>query len=219
MHIWDRDFEKIWGFKVVLVAEQWRQSQALEKEKMLAQQQQQQQQQPPKLPSPPHSQQMFSSRDSGSSPPSSKSSSNSPTSAHSSPSTFTHSTSTRSSPPSVLSQPYEGRQGNPRVLLRSNGPLTELDTSAGPAPTATNGVSPGEQMNLPSLKASGLLDSWKPPSEAFASSLSLGAQGGAPREAPLAQPPPRISPTQAAAPPAAAPAGLDWLAEPAGGRA
>ena len=213
--IWDRDFEKIWGFRVVLVADQWRQSQA--KEKLLAQTQQQQQQQQretaqPKLPTPPrqpklttpphqHQQQAYRPRDSppsatASSKSSSKSSSNSPTSAHSSPRAFAH------------AQPYEGRQGNPRALLRTHVSLSDLDAAAHPPAQ--------EPRNLPSLKASGLLDSWKPPSEAFASSLSL-APPGTPRDAGPA--PPRVSPTQGATPlaAAAAPAGLDWLADTGGG--
>ncbi|KAH9935930.1 uncharacterized protein BXZ73DRAFT_89421 [Epithele typhae] len=157
IHVWDRDFEKIWGFRVVLVAiTQAQQNQA----------------------------QMYKPRGS---PHSSKSSSNSPTSSN-------------SSPPAVQlhAQPYEGRQGNPRALLRTNVAVT-LDGAAHVQ---------AEQMNLPSLKASGLLDSWKPPSEAFASSLSLGSQSSSTRDSPRRHPPSQNS----VAPAAAAPAGLTWLA-------
>ena len=46
MHVWDCEFEKLWGFKVVIVAQQWRQSQAQAKqEKARATEQQQQQRQ------------------------------------------------------------------------------------------------------------------------------------------------------------------------------
>ena len=42
--MWDREFEKLWGFKVVIVAQQWRQSQAQAKqEKARATEQQGQQ--------------------------------------------------------------------------------------------------------------------------------------------------------------------------------
>lgn len=173
IHVWDRDFEKIWGFKVVAVAEQWRQSQAKEKERAHAAAQQQQQLQ----------QQMYQPREP-------KSSSNSPTSTHSSPGLGLHHVQ-------AAAQPYEGRRegGNPRALLRSNVSMPDLESVAhsqayGHAHAHAHPGGP-PQTNLPSLKASGLLDSWKPPSEAFANSLSLGAQNGTQlREPPLGRVPP-----------------------------
>ncbi|RPD64404.1 hypothetical protein L226DRAFT_460309 [Lentinus tigrinus ALCF2SS1-7] len=151
IHVWDRDFEKLWGFKVVAVAEQWRQSQAKEKERAHAAAQQQQQ-----------LQQMYQPREP-------KSSSNSPTSAHSSPGLGGH--------VQAVAQPYEGRRegGNPRALLRSNVSMPDLESVAYSHAHA-HAHAGAAQTNLPSLKQSGLLDSWKPPSEAFANSLSLGAQ-------------------------------------------
>ncbi|KAI0731167.1 hypothetical protein C8Q76DRAFT_612938 [Earliella scabrosa] len=150
IQVWDRDFEKLWGFKVVAVAEQWRQSQAKDKERAQAvahQQQQQQQHQ--------QQQQMYQPRET-------KSSSNSPTSTHSS--------------PGAQGEPFEGRQGNARALLRSNVSMSDLES-----------VASSQGVPLPSLKASGLLDSWRPPSEAFASSLSLGSQSQPPHAAAAAR--------------------------------
>ena len=48
-------------------------------------------------------------------------------------------------------------------------------------------VASSQGVPLPSLKASGLLDSWRPPSEAFASSLSLGSQSQPPHAAAAAR--------------------------------
>ncbi|KAI0352304.1 hypothetical protein OH77DRAFT_1485643, partial [Trametes cingulata] len=163
VQVWDRDFEKVWGFKVVLVADQWRQSQAAQRKAsaaMAAQQQQQQQhhhhQQQHQQQQQQHHQQMYQlARDP-------KSASGSPTSAHSSPGAGAG---------TGLTQPYDGRRadGNPRALLRAHASMSDLGDAAAYSPTA--------HTNLPSLKASGLLDSWKPPSEAFANALSLGSQG------------------------------------------
>ncbi|KAI0741923.1 hypothetical protein C8Q80DRAFT_1110511 [Daedaleopsis nitida] len=168
IHVWDREFDKLWGFKVIEVAIQWRQSQQKEKERAQQQQQQQQQhhhhhQQPQHQPQQQQSlqqqqQQLYQPREPA------KSESSSPPSAHSSPGAqaLTH----------AHAQPYEGRQGNPRALLRTNVSMSDLES-----------VAHSQGVPLPSLKASGLLDSWKPPSghETFANSLnslSLGHGGG-----------------------------------------
>ena len=134
--------------------------------------------------------------------------------------------SSHSSPASVALSgvPYEGRQGNPRALLRTSVALAEVE---GPGPLAPGAG--GEPQSLPSLKASGLLDSWKPPAEAFANALSL--QGAVPGQVGVPPPPPtqtqgqvrRTSPGQGqgvpvAASPAAAPVGLTWLADSGGAR-
>ncbi|PIL24975.1 transcription factor [Ganoderma sinense ZZ0214-1] len=157
VHVWDRDFEKLWGFKVVVVAQQWRQSQAQAKqdkartEEQHRQQQQQQQQQQQAL-----------YRETSSS----KSSSNSPTSSHSSPTAV-----------KLQSQPYEGRRdGNPRALLRTNISMPDLDARGGFVP----------RTSLPSLEQAGLLESLnaKGPFEGFASSLSLGSQNQSSRDSP-----------------------------------
>ncbi|KAI8996568.1 hypothetical protein BD414DRAFT_455429 [Trametes punicea] len=169
VQVWDRDFEKVWGFKVVLVADQWRQAMQRKPPAVNAAQQHQHQHQ--------HQQQQTYQ------PREPNSNSSSPTSAHSSPGTQ----------PSPGAQAYNGRrEGNPRALLRSHASMSDLDGAAGYSPMA--------QTNLPSLKASGLLDSWKPPAEAFANALSLGSQ------------PPRGAGVQQAQG-GVAPVGLDWLVD------
>ncbi|RDX54253.1 hypothetical protein OH76DRAFT_1398573 [Lentinus brumalis] len=203
IHVWDRDFEKLWGFKVVAVAEQWRQSQAKDKERaqVVAQQQQQLQQQ------------MYQPREP-------KSSSNSPTSSHSSPGLGVHI--------QAGAQPYEARRegGNPRALLRSHMSMSDLESVAYSHAHA-HANSANAHTNLPSLKASGLLDSWKPPSDAFASSLSLGAQNGAQNVTQLREAPPgraqvqmqmQMQQNQGPLPPAAVPSNLNWLVDSGGGR-
>ncbi|TBU43512.1 hypothetical protein BD309DRAFT_864118 [Dichomitus squalens] len=188
VQVWDRDFEKLWGFKVVIVAEQWRQSQAKAKEQALAAQQKQQA--------------LYQPRE----PPSSKSSSNSPTSSHSSPEAV-----------ALHAQPYEGRResGDPRALLRTN-TLLDLDSRlVGVGAGGAGVVAP--RTSLPSLQQAGLLDSlnMKAPFEAFASSLSLGPQGlGSPPSAGTGsgrgqQPNPGSA--------AAMPAGMNWLVDAGGG--
>ena len=109
VQVWDRDFEKLWGFKVVIVAQQWRQSQAQAKAKAHARAAQQQQQQAA----------LYRPRE----PPASKSSSSSPTSSHSSPGAVTL---------QPQPQPYEGRRegADPRALLRTN-TLSDLDSRLG----------------------------------------------------------------------------------------
>lgn len=175
MQVWDRDFEKVWGFKVVLVAEQWRQSQAIQRQQASATAAAQQQQQ-----------QMYQPRDP-------KSASGSPPSAHSSPGT------------GASSSPYDGRRdGNARTLLRSHASMSDLDAA----------YSPTAQTNLPSLKASGLLDSWKPPSDAFANALSLGTQSQS--QSPSATRVAQGQPIQQGLPGVSngvAPVGLDWLTD------
>nr|VWO93924.1 AMP-binding enzyme [Ganoderma boninense] len=48
IHVWDREFEELWGFKVVIVAQQWRQSQAqARQDKARTEEQHWQQQQAP----------------------------------------------------------------------------------------------------------------------------------------------------------------------------
>ncbi|KAI0641962.1 hypothetical protein C8Q79DRAFT_918638 [Trametes meyenii] len=153
--IWDRDFEKVWGFKVVLVADQWRQSQAEQRKARAAAAAAQQQQAL-----------MYQPRDA-------KSASGSPTSAHSSPGGVGSGGGGGGMGGGGGSgmHSYDGRrEGNPRALLRPHASLSDLDAAAAAAGAGAGTYS----TNLPSLKASGLLDSWRPPSEAFASALSLG---------------------------------------------
>lgn len=149
--MWDREFEKLWGFKVVIVAQQWRQSQAQAKEDKARTQQHQHQQQRQH-----QHQQQVQYRETASS----KSSSNSPTSSHSSPTAI-----------KLQAQPYEDRRdSNPRALLRTNVSMSDLDARGGFAASRTS---------LPSLEQAGLLDSLNmkaPPFEGFATSLSLGSQ-------------------------------------------
>ncbi|KAJ8495229.1 hypothetical protein ONZ51_g1801 [Trametes cubensis] len=185
VQVWDRDFEKVWGFKVVLVAEQWRQSQAMQRKSAMAAQQQQQQQQQQ------HQQQaMYQPRDTHS-----KSASGSPTSTHSSPET----------------QPYEGRSqgGNPRALLRSHASMSDLDAAASMYASPPNSQSQ-LQTNLPSLKASGLLDSWRPPSEAFANALSLASPPQPPPQQTTLQSPPM---QQTLSNGSGGRVGLEWLVD------
>ncbi|KAI0760825.1 hypothetical protein C8Q74DRAFT_1208215, partial [Fomes fomentarius] len=80
-----------------------------------------------------------------------KSNFNSPTLSHSSPGT----------PPPL----YEGGQGNPRALLRTYVSMSDESES----------VVSSQAVSLPSLKASGLLNLWRPPSEVFAHSLPVRA--------------------------------------------
>ena len=201
VQVWDRDFEKLWGFKVVIVAEQWRQSQAKAKEQALAAQQQKQQA-------------LYQPRE----PPSSKSSSNSPTSSHSSPGAVTL---------QPQPQPYEGRRegADPRALLRTN-TLSDLDSRLGGVGIGMGaggggGAAVAPRTSLPSLEQAGLLDSlnMKPPFDAFASSLSLGSQS----QGSLRDSPPHVgagagrgqqsSPGSATA----LPAGMNWLVDAGGG--
>lgn len=177
MHVWDREFEKVWGFKVVTVAQQWRQSQALERER---------------------SQSASGSSTASQSP---KSTTHSPPAVHHPSSSPVHSHS-HPSPPALEhfrqpspgqmggGQPYEGRRdASARALLR---------------PNLVGETIAGEPQALPSLKASGLLDSWKPPADAFASALSLTSPQ---RD--------RVSPPQGAG---GAPVGMSWLVDPSTAR-
>ena len=58
------------------------------------------------------------------------------------------------------------------------------------------------QQSLPSLKASGLLDSWKPPTEAFAQAMSISRDTGHGHSQSLSKPN------------GAVPIGLGWLNSP-----
>ncbi|KAH9945716.1 hypothetical protein B0H21DRAFT_743677 [Amylocystis lapponica] len=134
---WDRDFENVWGFRVTVVADQWRKA-------LRAQ----------------------------------------ASAAADAPQQATPGAAGLQSGRSADGQP--AMEGDPRFIQ-------------GHRRTDSDGVS----RTLPSLKASGLLDSWKPPSDAFASALSISAQ-------------PREDEQRAGAPPtprgaASAPVGLNWL--------
>ncbi|KAM5534191.1 hypothetical protein V8D89_012098, partial [Ganoderma adspersum] len=101
VRVWDCEFEKLWGFKVVIVAQQWRQSQAQAKQDKARATEQQQQE-------------GLYREDAKS-----KSSSNSPTSSHSSPISV-----------KLQAQPYEGRRdGNFRALLRRDVSMSDLDAA------------------------------------------------------------------------------------------
>ncbi|OSD03104.1 hypothetical protein PYCCODRAFT_1410100 [Trametes coccinea BRFM310] len=193
VQVWDRDFEKVWGFKVVLVADQWRQSQAMQRKSaaLAAQQQQQQQAQQQQQ----QQQQMYQPREQP------RSDTGSPPSAHSSPGTG-------------AALPYDGHRGdgsgagNPRALLRTHVSMSDLGDAA------VYSAGAHAHTNLPSLKASGLLDSWKPPSETFASALSLGGQPSPPQPQHLGGGGGQGAPgMNAGVGGAAAPVRLDWLVD------
>ena len=134
--MWDREFEKLWGFKVVIVAQQWRQSQAQAKQDKARTEEQHRQHQ---------LQQQALYRETSSS----KSSSNSPTSSHSSPTAV-----------KLQAQPYEGRRdGNPRALLRTNISMPDLDVRGGFVPR-TSLPSLEQAGLLESLNAKGPFESF-----------------------------------------------------------
>ncbi len=190
--MWDREFEKLWGFQVVVVAQQWRQSQAQAKQDKARTQQQQQEQHRQQQ------QQQAPYRENGSS----KSSSNSPTSSHSSPTAV-----------KLQAQPYEGRrEGNPRALLRTNVSMPDLDCRGGFA----------SRTSLPSLEQAGLLESLnaKGPFESFATSLSL-SQNQSLRDSPptangggTARDQPNTSPGSVVG---TLPSSMNWLVDAGGG--
>ncbi|KAH9839837.1 uncharacterized protein C8Q71DRAFT_830386 [Rhodofomes roseus] len=147
IRVWDTDFEKVWGFRVLVVADQWRQVQERDRAQANAS---------PNA-SPPHV--------AGVSPTIAKN--------------------------NVLMGP--GRQGGFDVAPPHHHGDMGLDhrydhhNQIGRARPYASGAELPVQApmvrtrdgapNLPSLKASGLLDTFPPPSDAFATALSLSPQG------------------------------------------
>lgn len=102
----------------------------------------------------------------------------------------------------------QGHNGGGYVSEVGIGGMHELDPA----------VSRRDGQSLPSLKASGLLDSWKPPTDAFAHSVTISPR--VPRQEEHARAgihPSQISSSsnaqqhQAARPGATLPVGLNWL--------
>lgn len=166
MKEWDDAFEGLWGFRVTLVAEQWRKTQS-------EQQSQIGRTYPVDSVSQSDSSPAFAVASSDSSSPSSpRSSQHSPRSQPSS----SQPSSTRSSPRDRHAHP----RSSPPASYPSASDLSPSRRHSQHSPPQSmrvhRPVQP--QQSLPSLKASGLLDSWKPPTEAFVQSGQMPRQEG-----------------------------------------
>ncbi|GBE86576.1 hypothetical protein SCP_0904550 [Sparassis crispa] len=137
LHVWDREFEKVWSFRVMVVADQWRQAQALERAK-----------------------------------------------------------GEQAAAAEAASDTAAPERSARELDL-------QVQYQADLAEHARVRREAAQAQNLPSLKASGLLDSWKPPSEAFANALSITTQAREDGERRTS-----MSSQAARGPP---PAGLNWL--------
>ncbi len=196
MHKWDGDFEKIWGFRVAVVADQLRRCQAEQRSQI------------------------------GRTYPVES------TSKRETPPSFTVADSSPS--PSSTNSPHEpeGQQyyapNDPHGVViadSSNDPHNFHGHNGGYGSELGIGgmhvldpaVSRRDAQSLPSLKASGLLDSWKPPTDAFAHSVTISPR--VPRQDEHGRAgvhPTQISsssgaPHQVVRPGAALPVGLNWL--------
>ncbi|KZT10066.1 uncharacterized protein LAESUDRAFT_645649 [Laetiporus sulphureus 93-53] len=191
LHRWDRDFERVWGFSVTVVANQWRQAQTLERAQAAA----------------------------------SKASAN-PSQRDAVPPASTDYNG--SQPGGTIETQAHGDTGAERRADGASTQTSNARASTGASNQRNAFPADAEQIvqapllrsgtNLPSLKASGLLDSWKPPSEAFASALSLSGQAPPAREndrnavavSTLLNPEAQPVRTNAVAA-SMMPVGLDWL--------
>ncbi|KAI0924578.1 hypothetical protein AcW2_005430 [Taiwanofungus camphoratus] len=146
LHIWDRDFEKVWAFRVTVVADQWRRAQALEQAKAAGL--------PPATENPQHRE----------------------------PAVVAPNTAS-----SLLTTPHGRSPEDPGLQYYADVLAHRLEGPAkGQHQRLVHNTEPDHLVQapmsrshrdavLPSLKASGLLDSWKPPSEAFANALSISS--------------------------------------------
>lgn len=155
---WDNEFEKLWGFRVTVVADQWRKTQS-------EQQAQIGRTYPVEGVSQTHGSPAFQSASSHSSP----------TSQHAS-TIRSPSSSTRGSPRdrhSIVDLHAAARQQShqhPSPPQHYEQPHDSMRTEHLHPRTLQ------PQQSLPSLKASGLLDNWRPPTEAFAQAVSISGQ-------------------------------------------
>lgn len=162
----------MWGFKVAVVAQQWRDCQKHQRGQLTI------------GPSPPqHDMPHVPAHAGGTLPPASGPPVSAPVAYH-------H--SVRRDDPSGQSQaPYSHPQiseSDRSAHTYAQGARNQLQHAPASQPRDANA---NPSRNLPSLKASGLLDSWKPPSDTFASSLSISAsvQSNASRDEERRQPP------------------------------
>lgn len=207
LQVWDRDFEKVWGFKVAVVAQQWRECQKQHREQAVAKSASNSPQHEMKLP-----QAVV------------------PTVNATTAAVSTSPTTVTAAPNSIPGAQFQyhtaqngGRRDEPggqsQYLQKS-----ESDRLAHTYAQAVRNQQRDASLNLPSLKASGLLDSWKPPSEAFATSLSISAPVQPNRDEERRAPPPAPFHLQSNGHPAslartnvppsnnvAMPVGLTWL--------
>ncbi|KZT65657.1 hypothetical protein DAEQUDRAFT_768711 [Daedalea quercina L-15889] len=191
IRVWDSDFEKVWGFRVLLVADQWRQAQQRDRA--------QANNTSPNA-SPPHV--------TGVSPTITKG-------------TALMGPGRQGDMAQQLQQHHHGDTGVDHRYdhsqigrARPYASGTELPVQA-PMVRTRDGAP-----NLPSLKASGLLDTFPPPADAFASALSL-SQGMAPPQDErrsvttlLNSPGQPLRGNMPVASSPMMPVGLDWLGKP-----
>ena len=217
---WDDSFEKLWGFRVTLVADQWRKTQSEQRSQIGR-----------AYPVDGVSQRETAPAFAVASSDSSPSSQHASVAAHSQ--SRSQSSSARSSPRDRHNVVLDPRLVSPGSVAHSGSPgrdqpqhqqqrlspqhmhqamgtgaavhRSSVDLSGGGGPPSGRTLQP--QQSLPSLKASGLLDSWKPPVEAFAqASISRGEERSVPAHHGHSQSLGRNVPQSM-------PIGYNWLAE------
>ncbi|GJE90984.1 Zn(II)2Cys6 transcription factor [Phanerochaete sordida] len=172
---WDDQFETMWGFRVTVVADQWRKTQN-------EQQAQIGRTYPVEGVSQSHGSPAFQSA----------SQSSSPTSQHA-PTVRSPLSSVRSSPRDRPSSVVDLRAAARQQAHHPASPPQHQQQHFERGDTSTpRGLQP--QQSLPSLKASGLLDNWRPPTEAFTQAVQIsgpagGGHGLLPSPHALGQPP------------------------------
>ncbi|EMD39062.1 hypothetical protein CERSUDRAFT_112754 [Gelatoporia subvermispora B] len=188
IQVWDNDFEKVWGFRVAVVADQWRACQEAARKQSASVQ------------ASPESAPLRTYAAAAASSLASTPTAVSPTPGRSPSDTHFRRGALADGP----------RQSPPRAPYRAPEHPLLLQQQQTPRDAAHS---------LPSLKASGLLDSWKPPSEAFANTLSISPPGPAAaaaaeerRASVAALLHPHAQPMRGAGVAASVPVGMNWLA-------
>ena len=150
---WDRQFEGLWGYRVAVVAHHWRETQ---KKQRIQIGRTYPVEGVPQREAPP----AFVVSESESSPSS-------------------QAASLRSQPSSARSSPREQHSGVEHGHNGSNAGAGVGQRQQRPTAGSAKARNLQAQQSLPSLKASGLLDSWKPPAESFAHAVSVQRENGA----------------------------------------
>ncbi|OCH93645.1 hypothetical protein OBBRIDRAFT_885316 [Obba rivulosa] len=181
IQVWDNDFEKVWGFRVAVVADQWRACQEAARK------------------------QSASTQASPESAPLRTYAAAAASSLASTPAAVSP-TSNRSPTDQHFRRGADGRRQSPQQAQYRAPPGAPSELAQQPHRDAAH--------SLPSLKASGLLDSWRPPSEAFANTLSISTPGPAVderRASVAALLHPHAQPMRGAGVTTSVPVGMNWL--------
>ncbi|PCH44218.1 hypothetical protein WOLCODRAFT_138836 [Wolfiporia cocos MD-104 SS10] len=192
LHVWDRDFDRVWGFRVTVVANQWRQAQALERAQAAAHHS-------PTNGSPQQRETAGTQGHATNHPAGIRQPGNSGAAFH----------GDVTVPAAGVDHRFDGAAV--KSVSQHQRPMFAPDAEVVQAPLLR--AQPERVAQLPSLKASGLLDSWRPPSEAFANSLSISQPDERRAVATLLNAPSQPSRNGMPATNYNTAAGLDWLGD------